>query len=117
MANEVSIAVSLSYSKNGVSAVREESFKADVAGDSMTHAIQEVGTAFELLTEHGEVGTAGWYFLKNLDPTNFVEFGEGDNEFAIKLLPGESTVFRASDPIGGKADTGACLVEYMVIEL
>ena len=117
MANEVNVSVSLSYEKNGVRALREESFKADVAGDSMTHAIQAVGTSFELLTEHGEVGTAGLYFLKNLDGTNFVEFGEGDNEFAIKLLPGESTVFRASDPIGGKANTAECLVEYMVIEL
>jgi hypothetical protein len=70
------------------------------------------------LQEAADLGDPGWVFLKNLDPTNYVEFGFADEQFTIKLLPGESTVFRWSESgnITAQANTGACLVEFLIIE-
>ena len=84
----------------------------------MEHAIQSIGTTHETLQEAADLGGAGWVFLKNLDPTNFVEFGYADEQFTIKLLPGESTVFRWSEggAITAQANTSACLVEFMIVE-
>ena len=115
MANEIDVTVSLSMSKGGVSDSRSEGFKVTMSGDAITHSVQEATTSWVLLVEAAAVDTAGWYFLKNLDSSNEVEFGPADNQFSIKLKAGESCVFRASDPIGVKANT-AGNVEYLVIE-
>ena len=127
MANEIEISVSISASKGGMSVSRAESFKVDMSGDAITHSVLEVGTSAEVLVESAEIGNAGWCFLKNLDSTNFVEFGregvDAADENLIKLKPGESCVFRVSDQTGGSdrsvyglADTAACNVEYILIE-
>jgi hypothetical protein len=116
MANEITVGISIAVSKGGLSDARAESFKVTMTGDGITHSMQTATTSWVLLVEAAAVGTAGWYFVKNLDGTNFVELGPADNQFSIKLKAGESTVFRASDPIGVKADTASCNVEYLVIE-
>ena len=116
MANEVEVSLSINAAKGGMSDTRSENFKVDMTGDAMIHSLQSATTSWVLLVEAAAVGTAGWYFVKNLDSTNFVEFGPADDQFSIKLKAGESAVFRASDPIGVKANTAACNVEYIVIE-
>ena len=125
MANEIEISVSINASKGGMSVSRAESFKVNMTGDSMTHSVQEIPTSAEVLVEADALGTAGWCFLKNLDSTNFVEFGrfgvDAADENLIKLKPGESCLFRVSDEgsddtVYAIADTAACNVEYILLE-
>ena len=54
--------------------------------------------------------------MKNIDATNFVEVGL-TGSYTIKLLAGESAVFRADGALYAKADTAACDVEYIIVEL
>ena len=116
MANEVEISLSISAAKGGMSVNRSENFKVNMTGDAMIHSVQSATTSWVALVEAAAVDAAGWYFVKNLDSSNFVEFGPANDQFSIKLKPGESAVFRASDPIGVKANTAACNVEYIVVE-
>lgn len=114
MSNEISIGISMSFSKGGASVQRSESISVDVAGDTFTHAVQEIGTSEEALTE-ADVGTPGYVFIKNLDDTNFVEVGIA-GQYCIKLKAGEVALFRADAAIFAKADTTACNVEYWIVE-
>tara|TARA_R100000781_G_scaffold114611_1_gene85878 strand:- start:39 stop:395 length:357 start_codon:yes stop_codon:yes gene_type:complete len=118
MANELKVAISFDFSKGGAEAIRSESLSIDVAGDSMTHGVQGIPTGGEVLVESDELGTAGWVYAKNLDGTNFVTIGShATDNHAIKLLAGEACVFRAAGSVYGKADTAACNVEYIIVEL
>ena len=128
MANEIDVTVALAMSKVGVSASRSEGFKVTMGGDAITHSVQAIGTSAEVLALSAEFAASakdGWIFIKNLDSTNYVEFGsvevtstDGDDaaEYAIKLLAGESCAFRAASTIYAKANTATCNVEFLAIE-
>ena len=119
MANEIKTDVRLTASKGGMEVDRREQ-KTDITmtGDSMTHAVQGIPTGGEVLVEADELGSAGLCFVKNLDSTNFVTIGtHATDNHVIKLLAGESAVFRAVGAIYGKADTAACNLEYIIVEL
>ena len=120
MADEITISVSMHASKDGVVASRSESFTADMTGNTVNHGVQNIGTGGEIL-EHNELvaeGTAGWVFLKNLDATNFVTIGTHQtDDHTIKLLPGESTLFRADGNLYAMADTDTLWLEWYVIEV
>lgn len=114
MANELSIVVSMAFSKSGAQCARAESISVDVTGDTFTHAVQEIGTSEEALAE-ADVGTPGYVLIKNLDATNYVEVGI-EGQYAIKLLAKEVALFRADAAIYAKAATAACNVEYWIVE-
>lgn len=80
-----------------------------------------VGTSDEAFTMGSDITAAGWVYLQNLDPTNYVEFGPtsgGAIVKLIKLMPGESAVFRmaGSVTLRGIANTGACRVAVGVYD-
>lgn len=120
MADEITISVSMHVNKGGVVASRVESFTADMAGNSVNHGVQSIATGGEAF-EHTDLaaeGTIGWAFVKNLDDTNFVTIGtHATSNHTIKLLPGESALFRADGNLSGQADTSAVDVEWYVIEV
>jgi len=115
VSGELSIGIVFSFNKGGAKVSRSETLTIDVAGDAFSHEIQSIGTGNVALVEGAAVGTPGYILVKNLDDSNFVEVGI-TGSYTIKLLAGEVALFRADAAIYAKADTAACLVEYVIIE-
>ena len=117
MANELTILVSMAFSKGGASVSRAESIQVTVTGDAFSHEVQEVGTSEEQLAQGADLGTPGYMLIKNLDGTNYVEVGSTTGVYDIKLKAGEVALYRHnSATVYAKANTAVCLVEYMLIE-
>lgn len=116
MADELKIGLVVSYDKNGAKYVRSEHQEVDITGDSIGGQIQSIPTSNTALVVPAAIGTVGWVYIKNLDATNYVSVGL-TGSYTIKLLAGESTMFRAAGTIFALANTGACLVEYQMFEL
>lgn len=115
MANELSLVVSVAFSKGGVNTQRSESISVDVAGDAFTHQVQAMPTSNTALLEGVAIGTPGYIFIKNLDSTNSVTVGI-TGQYAIKILAGEFALFRAAAAIFVLADSATVNVEYWMIE-
>lgn len=115
MSNELSVTAKLNFSKGGAKVTKAASVSIDVTGDAFSHEIQSIPTSNTALVEGAAVGTPGYYWIKNLDATNYVTIGLTAS-YAIKLLPGEVCLFRAAGAIFALANTAACLVEYAVVE-
>ena len=116
MAKEITAAVTLAVKTAlGVTVDRSDSKQIDMTGSHVTHNVQDVGTSNEAIAEGADLGTPGWYYLKNLDTGNYVEIGI-TGSYTIKLKPGEFCLFRATAAIFGRANTATCKVEYIVIE-
>ena len=117
MANEIEVSISLNASKGGVSVSRSESFKVDMSGSHILHVTQEIGAteeAIDLGQDH--VGDNGWCFVKNLDSANEVFIGL-TGSYTIKLLAGESTVFRNNGPIYADCSSGeSATIEVIVLQ-
>ena len=123
MANEISLSVSVSASKNGASVTGSSSQISTMAGDQMISNVQIIGTASEALVL-GDVTTPGYVYLKNLDPTNFVSISVITPAMAstcfCKLLPGDMTIIKAvgtSPTLTAIADTGSVNLQVVAIEL
>lgn len=65
-----------------------------------------------------ELGTEGWLFMKNLDSTNYVQWGFATTVYGGRLKPGEHAWFRLepSATLYLKANTAACLVQINCFE-
>ena len=118
MANELTVSCSMRFSKSGREASQSYSgIRIDVSGDKITRVIQEIGTDEEAL-DVGDIGTAGYVIMKNLDDTNYIEIRPGTGEAdLIKLKAGEVAMFRLA--LNGPyaiANTAACDLEFLLIE-
>jgi hypothetical protein len=117
MANEIHAGVTISFSKGGAKIAKSESFYATVSGDDFSNQIQAIGTSEEALEMSSEIATLGYILIKNLDATNYVEFGIVTGVYTIKLKAGEICLFRPTTyPIYAKADTDSVTIESLVIE-
>src|SRR3990167_2958708 len=69
----------------------------DVSGAQVMDNVQAIGFAAEEAILMGDVAAGGYWFVQNLDATNFVELrsGTGATDF-IKLKAGEWAIFRTS---------------------
>lgn len=78
--------------------------------------VQNINTSGETLTSTN-LTDHGWLYMRNLDATNFVEWGF-TNTYGGKLLAGEPMLARtlANTTVYLKADTGACNVQYRWLE-
>jgi hypothetical protein len=117
MANEVQISATLRYSSSPASASLATSYFDDQTGDKYQAGVQAVGTSEESL-DKGDVGTIGYVAVRNMDETNYVQFGVTTGVYTVKLLPGKGCVM----PWNGantyiKANTAPCNVEYLITEL
>jgi hypothetical protein len=117
MANELKTVVDFSFSKSGAKIAKTYSENTTVTGDSYVSGILSIGTSEEELTQLADLGTPGEVLLKNLDSTNYIEIGATTGVYTIKLKAGKwAKYFHDSATIYAKANTGACLLDYTIIE-
>jgi hypothetical protein len=122
MANELTVNVKAALSNAG----HKESF--EVQNLRVTQAavgahapVVAVGTSEEDLAV-GDIGTLGWLFMKNLDPTNYVTWGPKNGSNVMQALgridPGECVALRLSPgiTIRWQANTAACKVKVLLLE-
>ncbi len=118
MANEITISASLSFSKGGKTASAGRSgLQDDMTGSNYFQGTQTIGTSEEALNK-GDIGTPGYIWVRNLDATNFVEIRAGSSAAdVVKLMPGKMALFYlASSTPYAIADSGACEIEYLILE-
>ena len=121
MANEISLSINVIASKNGASVTGSSSQTSTMAGDQMISNVQIVGTSSEQLLL-GDVTTAGYVYLKNLDSTNFVSVSVITPAVAgtsfTKLLAGDMTIIKAVNAnLYAIADTAPVNLQVIAIEL
>jgi len=126
MANEISISLSITASKNGAKFERHETFKDDMTGDAWVSGVQQVGASSEDIITHEDITNYGWIYLKNCgtNTSNYVEFAhdtaavDGDDNIC-RLDGGESCILKASSQTALHAisSSGTQAVEYAIIEL
>lgn len=120
MANEVTVTGSLSVTEAGITkTVAKTAAQYDLATTptKFQEHIQDVGTSEEAL-DMGDITAPGWFYLENLDATNFVQVyaATAETSFA-KLLPGEFIMgkLEATAPVV-KADTASCKVRFFLYQ-
>ena len=119
MPNELKIRLTVDYKKGDALPQKIRTFQTiSVSGTNVKGlSVQAIGTSKENLEQPTDLGTLGWVFLHNLDPTNFVAFGDDADAPSIKLLAGESCFVRwNSTDVSAKADTAECAVEFLMLE-
>jgi len=120
MANELTIAITLEVTLDGVTRKwpREEQ-SITVTGTRFVWHKQEVGTSEEAL-ELGDISTGGWAIMANRDSTNFVEIRSGTGGTnLIKIKAGETCCVRLSGDASAPyaiADTAAVELEIFMLE-
>lgn len=117
MADEISFSASLSINRNGVTTSASASKNATQTGTDYQLGTQTIGTAAEQLNK-GDIGTIGYVFVKNLDPTNYVELAldAGFTQIFAKLLPGEFCVIPTQQQYYARANTAPCSCLVAMIE-
>lgn len=117
----LSFSARLSVSGSGVSLVASGSDSVTQVGAQSLGNVQIIGTTTEAIN-FGDVGTPGYLFVKNEDPTNFVRIGlatpvSSGDAFAT-LLPGEFAFIPTRQAtVYAIADTGACNLRVLIAEL
>lgn len=117
MANELTVSCSVRFSKSGREADKAYGgIQIDVTGTRVISNTQTVGTSEEALVI-GDVGTAGYIIVKNLDSTNYVTIrGASAAVDCVKLKSGEVALFRlASSTPYAIANTAPVDIEYVLI--
>lgn len=92
MANEIQISASLAVNRNGATFTGVSSSNITQSGTPSIANTQIIGATTEALVL-GDVTAVGYIFLKNLDPSNFIEISLATPVVAgaafVTLLPGE----------------------------
>lgn len=119
MANELSMSVSVTYNKNGITDQRTMQKTADVSGSAMCGGVQTIGTTEEEIAI-GDIGTKGFARFLNIDATNYIEIGSyvaGTFYPLVKMEPTDPAWFRlAGVTLYARANTAAAKLEYMIYE-
>src|SRR3990167_2926399 len=124
MANELVVAsLTITFTKTNVPSVSlaPASVSITVTGNQWMDNVQTIGFAAEEAILLGDVATGGYWFVQNMDATNFVELrsGTGATDF-IKLKAGEWAIFRTSGDATAPyaiADTAAVNVRFLRFDL
>jgi len=121
MADELTLRVSLSFTKDGTTAeLALPPTTYDVAGTKPLKNRQEIGITEEALLL-GDAGVGGFLFAINRDDTNYIEIRPGTGVAdLIRLEPGDPCLIRITDDATAPfaiADTAACELEYVLIPL
>jgi hypothetical protein len=119
MANEISLTASLACRLNGtIGAVGVSGFQT-MSGDNLIHAVQNVGIVAETLSFGDLSGAPGLLYVRNMDPTNFVDMAldSGMTKRFARFYPGDWALFKpGSATLYVKADTAQCQMEVLAIE-
>ena len=123
MANELVLSgLTIAFTKAAMPSVSlsPSSLSVTVAGTQLMDNVQSIGTIEEAILL-GVVAPGGYWFVQNLDPTNFVEIRSGTGAVdLIKLLANEWALFRMSADASAPfaiADTAACNVRFLRFDL
>jgi hypothetical protein len=121
MAGSIKVSMALQVANPPATAAgASASFNSSIAGTGQIQNVQTIATGSVQALELGGVSTAagGWFFLTNLDQTNFITIytAASGGSPMLKLLPGESAMgrFVGAAP-AAEADTGACLLQYLIL--
>lgn len=121
MANTITATLSLTVVNAGLSLTPSNpSLVATLSGNNLQGNVQSIGTSSEIITLT-DVATSGYFYLKNLDATNFVSIAQTNpavaNAALIKLLPGEWCFFPSPlSAVYAIADTGAVDLQVIFCE-
>lgn len=121
MADEITIVSGISALKTNLSiTVPVSSYTADLSGSRFIRNCQNIGTTYEAITV-GDVSSAGYCYIINLDSTNYVEIGrEVAAAFygVVRIDAGEKAgPFKLSTTsIFGRANTAAVNIDILIFE-
>lgn len=118
MADEITLTVQLRVSKGNFDpgTVRFSNLQFDQTAIGKAGGVQEIGTSEENLNS-GDLTNVGWLLMKNLDDTNYVQWGQ-DNSSTMQTVgrmeAGEVALLRVEPGIGVrlKANTAAVDIEF-----
>jgi len=119
MANELTLAINATLSNGSLKAVFQPgSVQVDQAAVGAHMPVLSIGTSEETISL-GDVSTAGYVCLRNLDATNYVELGPDSTGMVamLKLKAGEVACFRlTSCTLKAQANTAAVKLQVMIFE-
>jgi len=117
--SHLNISVSLNFNKGGAILNRSLHAGITITGNVPHSSVQVIGTDEEAVTFPSDMGSVGYVILHNLDATNFISVGRTTGVYTIKVPPGEFCLFRllSGTEFFAKADTGACDMEKILIEV
>jgi hypothetical protein len=119
MADEISLSISVSVSKDAISIAKTQSSLQDFAGNDYLLGTQAVATTWEAISLGDVTAPPGTVMVKNLDETNYVELALANDGTGIfeKLKPLSVCLFHPTDTtVFAQANTAACQVEFLIIE-
>jgi len=119
MAGEITFSTSLKAQKGNSSVSQSATMAADMTGNQMMQATQNIGTTAELVDFGDITGVPQLVMIRNLDATNFVEIGgdSGLTVFKLKIKKGQSALFEpTSGTLYAKANTAAVNIMTVAIE-
>lgn len=125
MANEILASGSLSYTNvakgiSNLSLTEQPSYFTITGYEAQSSTMNVPTTAGGTAIPLGSVGTIGWCFFKNLDPTNYLDILTAASGTAfLRLLPGEFAICRLTPAItapAALAHTAATLLQYLILE-
>ncbi len=107
----LNIAASIGDTTSGVNQSANKTVT--TAGEGTDQRVLSVGTSEAEIALAAGIGNCGYAMVKNLDATNFVEFGFATGVYPIKLLAGQFALMplaTATASVFAKANTAACNV-------
>jgi len=121
MASELTVAATLQFAKGNVvsQGFAKANLHYDVAGQKYVRAVQNIGTDAEAI-DVGEITAPGWFYIFNLDTTNFVEILVSTVGAAfLEIEKGGLAMGRFASTVtapAAKANSSAVNIEYMIVE-
>jgi hypothetical protein len=120
MAAEIKLTTQMIVSNGGLKrtwAPSQQSITQSTA--KVTGGVVSVATSYASISL-AALSASGWGHFTNLDATNYLELGvEVSSAFypLVRLGPGESMAFRLAQSVTlfGRANTGACLLDFEVL--
>ena len=119
MANELSVTVIHSVTRDGVVARLEKSKTMDQAGTEYLNNTQSIATSSTAISM-GDVTTLGRLTVLNTDDTNYVEVDSATtfDKFPQKIRPGEAIqLCPQTATLYAKANTAAVVIAILATEL
>ena len=119
MANEITVNFSITLSGGNYKWNYSLNEQFDQSATGFDTQVQSVGTSEEDITFTG-ISTEGWLFMRNLDGTNYVDWGAKDESMKTigRLQPDEFCFIKmnAAATLRMQANTAACEVLIVLLE-
>lgn len=110
MASEITVNAYVTVSNNGVVSQQNQSASIDQAGDVALEEVRSVSTAAAAISFGSISGAPSVVMLKNLDATNYINYGPSNPPTEFKLPAGHIAIFQPSSATQyWKANTAAVL--------